>query len=428
MASTYSNLGIELIGSGEQTGTWGTTTNTNLGTLIDQAISGYATYACTGTPDTITIPNGATGVARNMYLKLTGTGGSTLTVPTNTKLYFIFNSTASAITVKTSGAGVSVPAGAKTVLLCDGTDIVVAENYLASLTLGSPLVVASGGTGAATLTGYVKGTGTAALTAQAVPIPVTDGGTGSTSTTAYAVYAGNSAGTGFTPISPSTSGNVLKSDGTQWLSSSSPGSGSITASGYTQNTAKILGRTTASSGAIEEIAVGSGLTFTAGTLAANGLGLNSGTAVAASGQASIEFTGLPTGIKRITIMFQGFSVSGTSDPISVQIGPSGGVETSGYVGSMSISATSTISTVTSGTASFGIRQATGASEVNDGTMVLTLVNASTNAWVQNHTLGRSDAPVAKFGGGSKSLAGVLARVKILTGDTFDAGQVNIFYE
>jgi hypothetical protein len=122
-----------------------------------------------------------------MYLKLTGTGGSTLTVPTNTKLYFIFNSTASAITVKTSGAGVSVPAGAKTVLLCDGTDIVVAENYLASLTLGAALPVASGGTGA-------------------------------TSTTAYAVYTGNSAGTGFTPIAPSTSGNLLTSNGTSWAS------------------------------------------------------------------------------------------------------------------------------------------------------------------------------------------------------------------
>ena len=154
MASTYSNLGIELIGAGEQTGTWGTTTNTNLGTLIDQAIGGYATYACTGTPDTITIPNGATGVARNMYLKLTGTGGSTLTVPTNTKLYFIFNSTASAITVKTSGAGVVVPSGAKTVLLCDGTDIVVAENYLASLALGTPLSVANGGSGNAAATAY----------------------------------------------------------------------------------------------------------------------------------------------------------------------------------------------------------------------------------------------------------------------------------
>jgi hypothetical protein len=186
MASTYSNLGIELIGAGEQTGTWGTTTNTNLGTLVDQAISGYATYACTGTPDTITIPNGATGVARNMYLKLTGTGGSTLTVPTNTKLYFIFNSTASAITVKTSGAGVSVPAGAKTVLLCDGTDIVVAENYLASLTLGAAL-------------------------------PVASGGTGSTSLTANNIMIGNGT-SAVLLLAPGTSGNVAISNGTTWTS------------------------------------------------------------------------------------------------------------------------------------------------------------------------------------------------------------------
>ena len=85
MASTYSNLGIELIGAGEQTGTWGTTTNTNLGTLIDQAIGGYATVVCTtGADTTITIPNGASGVARNMTLELSGTGGAStnLLVPT----------------------------------------------------------------------------------------------------------------------------------------------------------------------------------------------------------------------------------------------------------------------------------------------------------------------------------------------------------
>ena len=79
MASTYStNLALELIGTGDQTDTWGTTTNTNLGTLLEQAISGYTTYACTGGTDTITIPNGASGTARNMYLELTGTGGGTL--------------------------------------------------------------------------------------------------------------------------------------------------------------------------------------------------------------------------------------------------------------------------------------------------------------------------------------------------------------
>ena len=85
--STYStNLKLELITTGTQAGTWGDTTNTNLGTLLEQAISGYVLQACTGGTDVITIPDGATGVARNMYLQLTGTGGGTLVVPVNKKL------------------------------------------------------------------------------------------------------------------------------------------------------------------------------------------------------------------------------------------------------------------------------------------------------------------------------------------------------
>ena len=99
--STYStNLKLELITTGTQAGTWGDTTNTNLGTLLEQAISGYELQACTGGTDVITIPDGATGVARNMYLQLTGTGGGTLVVPVNKKLYFIYNATSTAITVK----------------------------------------------------------------------------------------------------------------------------------------------------------------------------------------------------------------------------------------------------------------------------------------------------------------------------------------
>ena len=142
MSSTYStNLAIELIGSGEQAGNWGSTTNTNLGTLIEQAISGYTTYSCTGGTDTLTMTNGADATARNMYIQLSGTGGGTLVVPgtypnANKKLYFIYNSTSSAITVKVSGqTGVSVPAAAKIALVCNGSDIVTAENYMVSATL-----------------------------------------------------------------------------------------------------------------------------------------------------------------------------------------------------------------------------------------------------------------------------------------------------
>jgi hypothetical protein len=137
MASTYStNLALELIGTGDQAGTWGTTTNTNLGTLIEQAISGYVTQAVsTGTDTTITIPNGATGVARNMFIELTGTGGAStnLIVPANKKLYFIYNNASGAVTVKVSGqTGVSVAAGEKVILVSDGTDVVEAVTYLSS--------------------------------------------------------------------------------------------------------------------------------------------------------------------------------------------------------------------------------------------------------------------------------------------------------
>lgn len=140
MSSTYStNLAIELMGTGDQAGNWGSTTNTNLGTLIEQAISGYYVYSCTGGTDVITIPNGASGVARNMYLELQGTGGGILQVPSNKKLYFVYNNTSSAITVKVSGqTGVSVPAGVKVSLVCNGTDIVVATNYMQSPTFNSP--------------------------------------------------------------------------------------------------------------------------------------------------------------------------------------------------------------------------------------------------------------------------------------------------
>jgi len=142
MSSTYStNLAIELMGAGEQAGNWGSTTNTNLGTLIEQAISGYTTQAvATGTDTTITIPNGATGVARNMFIELTGTGGAStnLIVPANKKLYFIYNNSTGAVTVKVSGqTGISVPAAAKISLVCNGTDIVTATNYMASATLPS---------------------------------------------------------------------------------------------------------------------------------------------------------------------------------------------------------------------------------------------------------------------------------------------------
>jgi len=196
--STYStNLKLELITTGTQAGTWGDTTNTNLGTLLEQAISGYELQACTGGTDVITIPDGATGVARNMYLQLTGTGGGSLIVPVNKKLYFIYNATSTAITVKVTGlTGVSVPAGRKTILVSNGTDIIDATNYVSSLTLGTALPVASGGTGsttASTGTGGVVLATSPTLVTPALGTPTALVGTNITGTAAGLSIGGNAA-------------------------------------------------------------------------------------------------------------------------------------------------------------------------------------------------------------------------------------------
>jgi hypothetical protein len=167
MSATYStNLALELIGTGDQAGNWGATNNLNIGTLLEQAISGYVTQNMPGTDVTLTMSNGASATARNMFIQLTGTGGASLIVPANKKLYFIYNSTSATVTVKVSGqVGLSVPAGAKYAMVCDGTDVVGAINYLGSLSLAAALTVANGGTGVATLAGVAYGNGTSAFTA-----------------------------------------------------------------------------------------------------------------------------------------------------------------------------------------------------------------------------------------------------------------------
>jgi len=184
MPSTYSpSLQLELIGAGEQAGTWNTTTNTNLGTLLDQAIAGYTTQAVsTGTDTTLVMTPGASAIARNMYIELTGTGGANtnLIVPSSTKLYFIFNNTSSGqVTVKVSGGtGVSVSNANKTILVCNGTDIVLATSAAApgvtsvSMTVPTFLTVAGS---------PVTSTGTLAVTLSGTALPVANGGTGASS-------------------------------------------------------------------------------------------------------------------------------------------------------------------------------------------------------------------------------------------------------
>ena len=169
MASTYSPLKIELIGTGDQSGTWGSTTNTNMGTALEEAITGSADVAFSSTTVTLTLTDtNATQTARNLRLNLTGTSGGAqnLIVPTIEKLYLVNNGCADAITVKNStGTGIAVPAGKTMFVFNNGTNVVDVTTYLSSVTLGTDLAVADGGTGASTLTGVLKGNGTSAFTA-----------------------------------------------------------------------------------------------------------------------------------------------------------------------------------------------------------------------------------------------------------------------
>ena len=209
MASTYSTLKIELIGTGEQTGTWGTTTNDNFSVALGEAITGSADVAFSSSDVTVTLTdtNGAQ-TARNLRLNLTGTSGGARNLILGAgcqieKLYLINNGLADAVTVKnTSGTGIAVPAGKSMFVYNDGTNVV--EAVTASVT---PFAVASGGTGLGTLTAnnVLLGNGTSAVQF----------------------------------VAPGSNGNVLTSNGSTWASTT-PATGttfSAGTTGFTPNTA-----------------------------------------------------------------------------------------------------------------------------------------------------------------------------------------------
>ena len=165
MASTYSDLKIELIGTGEQSGQWGSTTNINLGTAIEEAIVGSADVSFSTADVTLTLTNtNASQAARHIRLNLTGTSGGARNLVLGSgcqidKPYIINNGLADTVTVKnTTGTGVAVPAGKSMWVFNNGTNVVDVITHLTSLTLGSALPVASGGTG---ITAFGTGVATA---------------------------------------------------------------------------------------------------------------------------------------------------------------------------------------------------------------------------------------------------------------------------
>jgi hypothetical protein len=181
MPSSYSpNLRIELIAEGEQAGTWGTTTNTNLGTLVEDAISGMATVSAISANQALTALNGAADQSRNAILELTTSTGANFAVyaPPESKLYTIFNNSSYVATVYNStvlgnttaaGAGVAIPAGKVMTVWSDGTDFALQNTHLIGTVVGNVTGNVTGN-----LTGNVTGNVTGNTSGTAGSVATTD--------------------------------------------------------------------------------------------------------------------------------------------------------------------------------------------------------------------------------------------------------------
>jgi hypothetical protein len=198
-------------------------------------------------------------------------------------------------------------------------------------------------------------------------------------------------------VAPSTVGNVLTSNGTAWASSA-PSAGVATAVGQVPFSTN-------------------GTTFTATQK------IVQGTSVASTSGTAIDFTSIPSWVKRITVMFNGVSASGTSIPM-IQIGSTTFL-TSGYAGS----ATWNGSATTANSAGFLTVGSYAAANILSGSTVL--FNFSGNIWTSSSVIGSTGNLGGSTGGGYNTLSGVLDRIRItmVNGtDTFDAGSINIMYE
>jgi len=222
------------------------------------------------------------------------------------------------------------------------------------------------------------------ITGLTTPLTVAQGGIGAATLTANNVLLGN--GTSAPQVvAPSTSGNVLTSDGTTWTSSA-PASYPLT----------------------------------------------SGTVVASTSGTSIDFTSIPSWVKRITVMFNSVSTNGSST-MMVQLGDSGGIETSAYSGAAT--GIGAGGGVAQSSLSTGFQLCdnlnSSSSATWSGSMTISQLSSSSNIWSTSGTFGRGDSAVTGMVGGVKGLSATLDRVRITTiggTDTFDNGSINILYE
>jgi hypothetical protein len=238
---------------------------------------------------------------------------------------------------------------------------------------------------------------------------------------------------------PTATGNIpFSTNGTTWSSTAKIVQGTLittTTTSFTGATSGASTTLTASSitGTIQIGQVIAGTNITAGTVITGGSGTSWTISPASTGTVSgtitvvgVEFQNIPSWVKRVTVLFNGYSTSGTSVAL-IRLGTSSGIVSTGYVSaSGSVDAVPTAGLLSS-TVGFVFAPASAGNSVRGA---YSLTNISGNIWIGSFA-GASDLSTASFGGGSISLSAVLDRVRITTvngTDTFDAGSINILYE
>jgi hypothetical protein len=203
-------------------------------------------------------------------------------------------------------------------------------------------------------------------------------------------------------VAPSTAGNVLTSTGSAWASTAPSGGGLPTPSAIGQIPFSTNGSTYAATQKIVQ-----------------------GTAVATTSGTAIDFTGIPSWVKRITIVFNTVTFSGAA-VLYVQLGTSAGIDAASYVATGTLTTGAAGGATVSSTTSYVVRTGSGYSITGS----MTIQTLSSNLWVSDHT-GTGGGGLSLFGGGVKTLSGTLDRLRITSStgtDTFTVGSVNIFYE